>query len=142
MCFIKRLIHLRLWITSSSKIKFQTRFFKNQLQMDRVLGESCQTVQNLDFPGQFSLSKTIWIFLIFCSIELYQCRSPLRFLTTLIFETLYFLKWCTIFDDLALCLFRKGNNDFLWLILGQSNCYLILYKEGCNRSHALNYNLP
>ena len=45
--------------------------------------------QNSDFQSQFSMSKMIWIFLIFFSIHLKRHW---------IFRPIYFLKRCSIFD--------------------------------------------
>ena len=52
---------------------------------------SCQKVPKSDFRNKFGLSKMIWI-----SIEQYLFRST--FYDNFNFETLYFLKWCPIFD--------------------------------------------
>jgi hypothetical protein len=69
------------------------------------------------------LSKTIGIFLNFFFIEEYQFRSTffvfyiftfLPFLIISIFKSLYFLKWCPIFDSSPLLQFSKFNN-FIWV---------------------------
>ena len=64
------------------------------------------------------MSKIIRIFLNFFFIEEYPFRSTFFvidiFLITSIFKSLYFLKWCPIFDTSPLTQFWKFNN-FLWV---------------------------
>ena len=76
---------------------------------------SHQKVQKPDFQSQFSMSKMMRIFPNFSSknINLSAHFLLLTFLTTSIFKTIYFLKWCPIFDDLLLHQFTKYNNFFL-----------------------------
>ena len=90
----------------------------------------CQKVPTFDFQSQFSMSKIIRIFLIF-----FHWKIPIphflllkfrilsiyehifcywQFLITSIFKSLYFLKWCPIFDSSPLLQFSKFNN-FLWV---------------------------
>ena len=73
---------------------------------------------NGDFQCQFSTSKIIQIFLNFIFIEEYECRSKFfcywHFLITPIFKSLYFLKWCLIFDSLPLLKFSQVNN-LIWI---------------------------
>ena len=73
----------------------------------------CQKV-----PKSYILSKLIFyvkidgIFLNFFFIDEYQFRRPLfvkNFFLTPIFEPLYFLKSCPIFDELAFPVFTKYN---------------------------------
>ena len=74
------------------------------------------------FWSQFYTSKIIWIFQFFYSRHFLLENINLvvqflllfywHFLVTSVFETLYFLKWCPIFDGSTLCLFTK-HNDFL-----------------------------
>ena len=68
----------------------------------------CQKVQKFDFQSQFSTLKIIRIFLMFFH---FFCYWP--FLITSIFKSLYFLKWCPIFDT-SLHQFSKFNN-LLWV---------------------------
>ena len=62
----------------------------------------CQKVPTFDFQSQFSKSKIIQIFLNF-----FHWRIS-------IFKSLYFLKWCPIFDTSPWTQFSKFNN-FLWV---------------------------
>ena len=81
--------------------------------------------------GEVSKSAEIWlsksIFYIkihsnisdFFFIEDYEFRSTFfywHFLKTSIFKSLYYLKWCPIFDSSPLFQFSKFNN-FIWLQL-------------------------
>ena len=70
---------------------------------------SCQKLQNLTFKVNLLLSKIIWIFLSFFFVERYLLIYflLLTFLTTYIFKTLYFLKWCL---DSTILIFTKYNN--------------------------------
>jgi hypothetical protein len=63
------------------------------------------------------MSKIIWIFHNLFFIEVYQFRSTFfywHFLVTSILKSLYFLKWCSIFDTSPLHQFSRFNN-FLWV---------------------------
>ena len=71
-----------------------------------------QKEPKFDFQSQFSTSKNLEIFLIFCFIKKYQFRST--FFVIDIFKSLYFLKWCPIFDSSPLHQFSKFNH-FLWV---------------------------
>ena len=77
-----------------------------------VMGR-CQKVPKFDFQSQFSMSKIIGIFLIFFSLKnIIFCYW--HFLTTSIFNSLYFLKRCPIFDSVPLNQVSKFNH-FLWV---------------------------
>ena len=62
--------------------------------------------------------KIIGIFLNLFFMEEYQFRNTVfcywHFLIASIFNSLYFLKWCPIFDSASLHQFSKFNN-FLWI---------------------------
>ena len=94
----------------------------------------CQNVPKFDFQSQFSMSKIIVIFFNFVFIEEYQFRSTFFvfdiFLITSIFKSLYFLKWCQIFDTSPLTQFSKFDN-FLWLcwFLGKNLSNFISLQE-------------
>ena len=63
-----------------------------------------------DIQSQFSTLKIIRIFLIFFFIEEYEFRAHfllLIFFITSIFKSLYFRKWCSIFDSSSLLQFSK-----------------------------------
>ena len=70
--------------------------------------------------------KNHWNLSQFFSIKEYQFRSTSfcywHFLITSIFKSLYFLKWCPIFDTSPLTQVSKFNN-FLWVcwFLGKNN---------------------
>ena len=58
--------------------------------------------------------------------SIFYVKIRRNFFLTSIFEPLYFLKSCPIFDELALPIFSKYNG-FLWayiLIVGQKSCFL------------------
>ena len=61
---------------------------------------SYQKVPKSDIQIRFLMSRTIWIFLIFFN-NLFYWNLP-KFLIDLIFNTVYFLKWCPIFDNSTL----------------------------------------
>ena len=70
----------------------------------------------LYFQSQFSMSKINWIFSkkkSFKNINLGDNLKEKHFFLTPIFEPLYFLKSCPIFDELVLPVFSKCNG-FLW----------------------------
>ena len=79
----------------------------------------CQKVPKFDFQSQYVMSKIIEIFLIFF---IFHWRISIQehifcywhTLITLIFKSLYFLKWCPIFDTSPLTQFPKFNN-FFWV---------------------------
>ena len=62
--------------------------------------------------AQFSISKIIRIFLNFFSLK--NINLGAHFLITSISKSLYFLKWCPIFDTSPFTQFSKFNN-FLWV---------------------------
>ena len=64
----------------------------------------------LDFQSKFSTSKIIWGFPFF---SLKNTNLGAHFLITSTFKSLYFLKWCPIFDTSPSTQFSNSNN-FLW----------------------------
>ena len=74
----------------------------------------CRKRPKFDFQSQYSMSKIIPIFLNFLLIEEYHIFRYWNFSITSIFKSLYFLKWCPIYDTSPLTQFSKFNN-FLWV---------------------------
>ena len=71
------------------------------------------------FQRQLLTSMTNWIFLkmfVFSKHQFFNHCICCHFLITSIFEAIYFLKWCPIFDGSALCLFKRYNS-FLWVLM-------------------------
>ena len=72
----------------------------------------CQKVPKSYFQCHFSISKTTE-FLFFFSQKSINLRGPKLFSLTSIFEPLYFLKSCPIFDKLTFIVFTKYSG-FIW----------------------------
>jgi hypothetical protein len=92
----------------------------------------CQKVPKSDFQSQFSMSKIIGIFLNFFSLKNINLGTHfllIAFLDNINFKSLYFLKWCPIFDTSPFTQFSKFNN-FLWVcwFLGK-NIFNFVYPD-------------
>ena len=77
----------------------------------------CQKCQNLTFKVNFLHQKLSESFLIFISLKNINSGAHfllLTFLIASIFRSIYFLKWCPIFDTSPLTQFSNFNN-FLWV---------------------------
>ena len=78
-----------------------------------------QKVPKSDFQSHFSMSKIIWIFLIFFLLKNISSEDVFcycHFLKTSIFEPLCFLKWHPIFDGPCEHL-RKSNQKIISILL-------------------------
>jgi len=109
-------------------------------------------VLKFDFKSQFSTSKIIPIFFIFFWLK--NTILGVHFLLIIdifiasIFEALYFLKWCPIFDSSPLLQFSKFNN-FIWpklifLAKNLSNFVSLpwkLHKRYCHSAHSISLPL-
>jgi len=109
---------------SNGEYKIRKFLSKNQHTQRKLLnfenwvnGEVSKSVKIWLSKSNFYV-EIIRIFLIFFFIEEYRFRSTFfviwHFLITSIFKTLYFLKWCPIFDSSPLSQSSKVNN-FLWV---------------------------
>ena len=74
-------------------------------------------MSKFDWQSQFSMSKIIGIFLSFFSLKNINLGTYFLWLTFFIasiYKSLYFLKWCPLFDSLSLNQFLKFNH-FIWV---------------------------
>ena len=75
---------------------------------------------NFYIQSQFSVSKNVWIFIIFFHINL----GPHFLITSSILELLYLLKWCPIFVNTALQISKKHFATFDVLVKMNDLCQM------------------
>ena len=118
LIYNKQVINMAIPIVEFSREGYKIKkVFDWKSTYRKEIIELCKLVEwvgvkclNLTFKNNFlcqKLSESFWFFFI----EEYEFRST--FLITSIFKSIYFLKWCPIFDSLPLLQFSKFNN-FLW----------------------------
>ena len=80
------------------------------------LWQAVKKCQNLTFKVNFLCQKSSESFSIFFSLKNINLGAHFSLLSFFdnIFKSLYFLKWCPIFDTSPLIQFSKFNN-FLWV---------------------------
>ena len=111
-----------MWVNRGSilaKKSVKSKYFFDLTFTDVHTG--CQKVPKSDFPSQFSMSKIIWIiliFVIFFSLKNISLEEGFcYFLKNSIFEPLCFLKWYPIFDGPCEHLWKSNRKNIFILLI-------------------------